>query len=190
MRAAGFAENPNKVKNIAQGSAQHFAGLFEPHISAQLTRSASSQGPLSSDTVLEVGFVHVAMRDVSFMLIGCRCVVWWCLQQSLSPLDRRALLERLPLHVRRGLALELRLGLGLGLGLAGVDEDEPWQELCAKVAACGVRQHSLTVAPALRSAVASLVRTSSRGQSVKGLFTAGLAKSLVYAGAKLAKARI
>jgi hypothetical protein len=103
-------------------------------------------------------------------------------------------LAALPLHARRNVATELGLTLPSSHYFHGqqaeADEDvDSEAELWQRVARCDLKQHQLTVAPALRAGIGRIVARSSLTQSVKGIFTAGLGKSLLYAGAKLAKAR-
>eukprot|EP00899_Mesostigma_viride_P005991 jgi/Mesvir1/15393/Mv06580-RA.1 len=102
------------------------------------------------------------------------------LAQDVSPAAREQQLMALPSSLQRAImgAMQSHLPGHLSGGKAGTGTD------AAMAALAGVSDRESLV----KEGLAALVRASSRRQAVAGLFSAGLRKSIMYAGRKMMKA--
>lgn len=157
-----FGENPQKVKNIVTANLSHFHRLYTPHV-------LSAVPSLTATTADRTRFA-----------------------QDLSPVTRAGLLGQLPSAVRQHLVPRSMRGSGGSVLIPGAPG--------GKVPAAGVAEAALRTAweklPVKKTAkmvklgIHKVVARSSLTQGVKGIFTAGVWKALVYGLRKVNKYRI
>jgi translocator assembly and maintenance protein 41 len=175
-----FGEDPHKVRNIVLGSLPAFQALYAPLLQQEPFASMVSSSSSSSSSSLDM-----SCDD--------------------SPGARVALGMGLPLAVQRRMAgysssssssssSGSRGGLRAALAslLSAPSRGTPSYTAFKETAVAGLwgrsmEAGSLLPRDSLRSALVGIVAPSARGQSIKGILTAGPVKSAAYAAAKIVK---
>ena len=163
----GIAEDPLKIARIVQGSYAQFRQLYRTVMDE--TEWMQREGEEEEEDKEEQGAAEQNTEGKR----KSHAVVW---RVKDSEVDRRRMVESLPSHLQETLRLHERRQRGGGAGSAG--GGQAWDSGLSVVE----QQHRL------RQAVASIVHRSSSAQSLKGLLTAGVRKSVYYGWRKLAKA--
>eukprot|EP01113_Clastostelium_recurvatum_P003451 TRINITY_DN11505_c0_g1_i3.p1 TRINITY_DN11505_c0_g1~~TRINITY_DN11505_c0_g1_i3.p1 ORF type:complete len:348 (+),score=45.84 TRINITY_DN11505_c0_g1_i3:143-1045(+) len=156
----GIAENPHKVRNIVERNMAGFRSMYLPLLASSPSFQPVLAEPLPpSLTLPDTTTAHATDTLVPLYIT-----------QRKSPESVAHLLDRLPLTVKDNLR-----------SASKYDTSSAFDSLA--------RSSFEIQSRAVHAAIAPIVRASSRGQTVKGVFTAGLLKSLKYIAQKLAKRR-
>jgi len=161
----GVAENPHKVANIVTGSWEQLVDLYTPLVREVALAGAGAQA---------------ARKPADMLRFPCDVTT------------RAQMLAALPKHFRHQIRLHDREGAGVGVPKLSLHQPD----LTAPTSASTIDPYwrSLASRPAvarqelLRSSLGAIVARSSKQQTLKGLATAGVRKSLRYGMAKLRKA--
>lgn len=173
----GFAESPNKVRNIVAAQLPLLRALYAPIIaeSRPFYGSGNGGGGHGGGSTSGDGDGDDAQ-----------------LHQPTHLEARQALLEELPVHAQMQMLHQLRYELRERPLTTAVDGEDLAPALCDAAERMWRREPDEAAATArlglaLRRSLARIVLRSSAVQSLKGLLTAGGMRSVQYLGAKLAK---
>jgi translocator assembly and maintenance protein 41 len=166
----GLAENPKKVENIVSANHEHFHRLYQPTIQDFCKRqlfslSLEQQAP---------EFTQLS-QDIPLLLSSLPANLQTAIAKENSLLTPACKSSAL-------LVSSLDQGASSMAGWRGI-----WEIQRAKQST-QVNKQVPSAHTWVRKGLGSIVNTSSKQQSFKGIFTAGVTKSTVYALAKVAKA--
>lgn len=158
----GLAENPKKVQNIVSGQVEGFRSIYLPILSSHPQLN-------TAQVTVDSGGVAERSSSSSSSNGGTLQSTMW--EQQVSTEHRAELLRGLPAALSTALA---------SANAAGVGSQGDWADVLAG-------QGDDHVVLAMSATVKTIVSSSSKGQSAKGILTAGISKSLTYAGDKVKK---
>lgn len=157
-------ENPNKVKNIVQNQFLNFRNLYS--------------------SVLDV-LPNVEMTHSSAMKLPGSEIPVCSVRQTMDPVFRGNMVFRLPDTFREKLYTHYKNKYSL------VASETP---VASETSQCGKFEQDIASDPELAGAVSKAIRSTvawpSLTQSVKGVLTAGVGRSIKYATEKLQKSRL
>lgn len=156
-----YGENPNKVNNIVNNNLQHFIKLYRPIIQQDMFSNIIQ--PINNNTTLKQINNNNTRQTTQYRI-------------STSKDARHQLLSFLPLYFEYELC-ELERGLRVG---------NKSNDIVLRLLAYDRTDNE--VHEQLQQALQRIVEDSSFKQSVKGIVTAGIYKSIKYALAKVKKA--